>query len=86
MAYNSYFGRIKFVTYPQSGVGEYTRYNINGFVIEQGHSNDYANASLWHHIKAVAGVGVLIILRVEDRLTPALPHQTVRAVFPHTPF
>ena len=24
--------------------------------------------------------------RVEDRLTPALPHQTVHAVFPHTAF
>ena len=24
--------------------------------------------------------------RVEDRLSPALPHQTVRAIFPHTAF
>jgi hypothetical protein len=24
--------------------------------------------------------------RVEDRLAPALPHQTVHAVFPHTAF
>ena len=58
MAYDSYFGRIKSVTYPQSGVGEYTRYNINGFVIEQGHSNDYADpGKFWHQVLEMTASG-----------------------------
>lgn len=57
MAYDSYFGRVKSVTYPQSGVGEYTRYTIDGFVVEQGHSNDYANPAFWHRIEAMTASG-----------------------------
>ncbi len=57
MAYDSYFGRSKSITYPQSGVGEYTRYTIDGFVEEQGHSNDYASPAFWHRIEAMTASG-----------------------------
>ena len=32
------------------------------------------------------GLMVMVMGRVENRLSPALPHQTVHAVFPHTVF
>jgi len=32
------------------------------------------------------GADTLVGGRVEDRLSPALPHQTVHAIFPHTAF
>ncbi len=43
MQYDSYFGRVKAITYPQERFREFTRFDINGFVQEQGDSQEQNN-------------------------------------------